>query len=58
MTILTTGPAGERVEAGPSGACGLAALIELARASELQNVRSAITLDRSTRALVIITEGP
>jgi diaminopropionate ammonia-lyase len=67
MRMLSGAPAGERVDAGPSGACGLAALVELARAPELQNVRSAaeasgmahpVPLDESTRALVIITEGP
>ncbi|HJR59575.1 MAG TPA: pyridoxal-phosphate dependent enzyme [Vicinamibacterales bacterium] len=73
MRMLGAAPEGERVDAGPSGACGLAALIELARAPELENVRShrasgsphvpagtphPARLDRSTRALVIITEGP
>jgi diaminopropionate ammonia-lyase len=57
MHAMAAAPAGERLEAGPSGACGLAALMELVRAPELQRIRSAAGLDRSTRALVIVTEG-
>jgi diaminopropionate ammonia-lyase len=58
LSLLSAAPEGERVEAGPSGACGLAALIELARARELVAVRSAAGLDRSSRAFVVISEGP
>ena len=47
----------ERIEAGPSGACGAAALVALATAPELAALRTACRLDRSTRALVVITEG-
>jgi diaminopropionate ammonia-lyase len=46
------------IDAGPSGACGVAALIALARAPELEPIRSACGLDRSTRALAIVTEAP
>ena len=46
------------IEAGPSGACGAASLIALADAPELAHVRSACKLDRSTRVLTIVTEGP
>jgi diaminopropionate ammonia-lyase len=46
------------IEAGPSGACGVASLIALANAPEMEAVRSASRLDRSSRVLVVITEGP
>jgi diaminopropionate ammonia-lyase len=58
MDLLRSAPDGERLAAGPSGACGLAALVELARDRALENVRSAARLDRSSRALLVITEGP
>ena len=58
MRILDEAPEGERIEAGPSGACGLAALIAIANAPELREIRSAAGLDRSAlRAFVIVTEG-
>lgn len=57
MQTLRDAPAEERMDAGPSGACGLAALTAIALAPELQHLRSAARLDRSARALVIITEG-
>lgn len=44
--------------AGPSGACGAAALLALAQAPELAKIRSAGRLDRSTHALIVVTEGP
>ena len=46
------------VDAGPSGACGVASLIALCNAGELESVRSASGLDRSSRIFVIVTEGP
>ncbi len=46
------------IHAGPSGACGLAALMALAGAPALAALRSACRLDRSTHALAIVTEGP
>jgi hypothetical protein len=46
------------IEAGPSGACGLAALRAIAGAPGLAAVRSAAGLEsRRSRALVIVTEG-
>jgi diaminopropionate ammonia-lyase len=46
------------IHAGLSGACGAAALVALAKAPELAHVRRAVRMDRSTHALVIVTEGP
>ena len=46
------------IHAGLSGACGAAALVGVARAPELAHVRRAVRMDRSTHALVIVTEGP
>jgi len=46
------------IQAGLSGACGAAALVALAKAPELAHVRRAVKMDRSTHALVIVTEGP
>ena len=46
------------IAAGPSGACGVAALLALARAPELEPLRLACGWDRSTRVLTIVTEGP
>ena len=62
MTTLIGGPERERIEAGPSGVCGLAALRDLARAPELSGLRAIEhggrkLLDEHTRALVVITEG-
>ena len=47
----------EGVEAGPSGACGVAALQDLAAAPGLEELRLAARLDDRSRALVVITEG-
>jgi diaminopropionate ammonia-lyase len=47
----------ERIDPGPSGACGLAALTAVALAPELRDLEATAGLDRSTRAMVIITEG-
>jgi diaminopropionate ammonia-lyase len=45
------------ISAGPSGACGLAALMALAEAPEMAPLRNACRLARSTQALVVVTEG-
>lgn len=57
MAMLASADVSERIEAGPSGACGVAALMDLARAPELDELRSAVGLGRATRALVVITEA-
>lgn len=56
MALLESSKGGERIHAGPSGVCGLAALREIAREPEL---RSNPIMDscRTMRALVVITEG-
>jgi diaminopropionate ammonia-lyase family len=46
------------IEAGPSGAAGLAGLMRLVTDSRLGSVRSALGISARTRALVINTEGP
>jgi diaminopropionate ammonia-lyase len=45
------------IDPGPSGACGAAVLAALAADAELADVRGALDMDRSTRALVVISEG-
>ena len=57
MQALSAVPPGDRIVAGPSGACGAAALIALAESSEASEIRTACRLDRSTRALIVVTEG-
>lgn len=57
MGALAAGRLEERIEAGASGACGAAALIALAGAPALAEVRRACGLDRSTRAFIVVTEG-
>jgi hypothetical protein len=47
----------ERITSGPSGACGLAALMTIATDPAKAELRTAAGLDRSARALVVITEG-
>jgi diaminopropionate ammonia-lyase len=47
-----------RIEAGPSGACGVAALAALMQAAELEPVRAALKMHRATHAFAVITEGP
>ncbi len=54
---LSAAAGAECIESGLSGACGAAALIALATSSDLEEVRRASGLDRSTRALVVVTEG-
>ena len=62
MAALSGAVEGERIEAGPSGVCGVAALREIALAPELRGLRPVqragrTILDADTRALVVITEG-
>ncbi|MDQ3487335.1 MAG: pyridoxal-phosphate dependent enzyme [Acidobacteriota bacterium] len=62
MLTLTDGIERERIEAGPSGACGLAALRDMALAPGLSPLRSVLhagrpLIDTHSRALVVITEG-
>jgi diaminopropionate ammonia-lyase len=57
MRIMSAATEDERIDAGPSGACGLAALVAIARDPALAEVQSAAGLDREARALVIVTEG-
>jgi diaminopropionate ammonia-lyase len=58
MAMLKDGPEEERIEAGPSGACGMAALAALVRAPELAEVRAGLALDwGAARCMVIVTEG-
>lgn len=57
MQWLAAMPDAERIDAGPSGACGLAALRVLMGHDELDGVRRAARLDRSARVLAIVTEG-
>ncbi len=57
MEMMRAGPDAERIEAGPSGACGVAALTAIARAPQMEIIRSAARLDRSARVMVMVTEG-
>jgi diaminopropionate ammonia-lyase len=57
MKVLNDAPSPEQIHSGPSGACGLAALVAVARDPNMAELRAAARLDRSTRALVVITEG-
>jgi diaminopropionate ammonia-lyase len=56
---LLAHPAGEdqRIEAGASGACGLATLLAILQDQKLRRVREASRLAYQSRALVINTEG-
>jgi diaminopropionate ammonia-lyase len=45
------------IVAGPSGACGAAALTALMRAPELMQIRAELAIDAGTEALLVITEG-
>lgn len=53
-------PAAEdpKVMAGPSGACGVAALLALTGDPGMHELRRALDIGRSTRALAVVTEGP
>ena len=57
VRTLTAGEGPEHIEAGVSGACGVAALAALVSSSELGDTRRASRLDRSSRAFVIVSEG-
>ena len=57
LGTLAALPADERLDAGPSGACGLTALGALLHDDTLAAVRDAARMDRSTRALAVVTEG-
>ena len=62
METLNGGSERERIEAGPSGACGLATLRDVALAPGLRELRSVQHAGRPligahTRALIVITEG-
>jgi diaminopropionate ammonia-lyase len=57
LTTLRELPGEERIEAGPSGACGLATLSAIMHDDEYAPVRIAAGMDRSTRVLAIVTEG-
>jgi diaminopropionate ammonia-lyase len=46
-----------RIEAGPSGACGFAALVAVMRDEALRPVRDALGLGPASRVVVINTEG-
>ena len=53
-TPVTNDPA---ILAGPSGACGVAALIALCQHQSLADLRARLGVHRGTRAMAIITEG-
>lgn len=55
--IAAAGSGAGGVLAGPSGICSAAALIALGSAPEFVHVRHAVGLDRSARALIVLTEG-
>ncbi len=57
MRTLESAVEGERIDPGPSGACGAAALAALATDPGLDRLRARCRLDRSTRALIVVTEG-
>jgi diaminopropionate ammonia-lyase len=57
MERLAGHSGGPAIDAGPSGACGMGALIALASEPVLRDVRDASRLERSTRVLAIVTEG-
>lgn len=50
-------PNGTAIESGPSGACGLGALIAVMREEPLRPVREALRLGPSSRVVVINSEG-
>ncbi len=57
MALLDGTAADPKIAAGPSGACGIGALLALASESRLGQVRQASGLSASTRVLAIVTEG-
>ena len=46
------------IASGPSGACGVGALLALARSPDLARIRTASGLSRSTRIMAVVTEAP
>jgi diaminopropionate ammonia-lyase len=46
------------IDAGPSGACGVAAVMALMRSPELAAARAALGFDETTHVLAVVTEGP
>jgi diaminopropionate ammonia-lyase len=48
----------DAINAGPSGACGVGALLALLAAPETAPLRPGCGLDRSTRVMAIVTEAP
>ena len=46
------------VQAGPSGAAGVAGLMALTRETGLAELRRRLNLSPATRVLAIVTEGP
>lgn len=57
MAFMGSSADDQRITAGPSGACGVAALLSLAHAPELATVREAAGWGSTTRALAVVTEG-
>ena len=58
MDALGTPASGDPgIDAGPSGACGVGALMALVDEPGLHELREACGLDRSTDVLAIVTEG-
>ena len=56
---LRRGEAGDPpIAAGPSGACGVGALLALLSSPQLAEVRAACSLRRSRQVLAVVTEGP
>jgi diaminopropionate ammonia-lyase len=53
-------PPGEdpAIQAGPSGACSMAATTALARAPDLKHLRAEFGVDGMTHAFAVVTEGP
>jgi diaminopropionate ammonia-lyase len=56
--LHTPSPPDPQVEAGPSGACGLAALVAIMTRDDLLEVRQELGLGPRSTSLVIVTEGP
>lgn len=58
MEMLEHSDDGQRILAGPSGACGLGALLALVQDEMAAPLREACGLAPATRALVVVTERP
>ena len=57
VRALSSETGDERIVPGPSGACGVTALRHVLTRPELGALREAARMDRSTRALAVVTEG-